>query len=201
MGTFTHYPAAVTLPDMESQVRPIHARPIYRVRYVNFRALIGPEHGAISEAAKRLGKSQAQVSSFGGAGPTKNIGDDVAAHIEAAWNLPSGSLDIDMHSRREDSVIGSAAEANSVAGSVALDPVALAEAEKWVRFEEARRRQEYQPLIRAERLIAIHRLIVADGGALSPDHSEELIQAARDRPDQGIEDGRSKTERLRGRPV
>lgn len=197
MGAFTLYAARVTLPDMTTS-RPIHARPVHRARYENFRALIGSDHGAISAAAAKLGKSQAQVSSFGGSGPTKNIGDDVASEIESVWGLEPGWLDSPNHTERKDGVNSYGAEAASLAESVSISPSALAEAEKWLRFDEACQGREYQPVIRAERLIALYELIVSDGGTLSPTHSEELIAAARQRQEQGVVGGRSNANRAGG---
>jgi hypothetical protein len=66
----------------------MHERPIYVIRWRNFRDLIGPKSGAITAAAERLGKTQGQVSHFGGKTPIKNIGDDIASEIEKAWLKP-----------------------------------------------------------------------------------------------------------------
>lgn len=61
-----------------------------------------------------------------------------------------------------------------------LTPAILAHAEKWVRFEEGAGDQ-YTPEGRAERLFALCALAIDDGGAISPDHSQQLIDAARER--------------------
>lgn len=77
---------------------------ISQIRYARFRTLVDDERqkngaGEIGRIAKLLGKSQGQVSLFGGAlakGETrrpKAIGNKVAREIEAAFDLPSGWLD------------------------------------------------------------------------------------------------------------
>ena len=71
---------------------------VFDVRYQNFRTLIdekGDDGKAIgiSGAASRLGKSQSQVSHFGGERPIKNIGPKVARQIEEAFGKPRGWLD------------------------------------------------------------------------------------------------------------
>jgi transcriptional regulator with XRE-family HTH domain len=71
-----------------------------------------------------------------------------------------------------------------------LDPAALAEAEKWVRFLEAAN-GGMQPMRRAERLIAIYRMVQAGGGTVAPEDAQAIIKSAQP---QGVEaNGRTAT--------
>lgn len=84
--------------------------------------------------------------------------------------------------------------------SMTLDPGILFEAERWVLFEEGpvikgpggveRLKNPYPPRLRAERLSALYAMIAADGGTLSPANSAALIEAAKARPDKGVEGDR-----------
>lgn len=65
---------------------------IFQIRWRNFRLLAG-HPGGISEAAVKLGKSQGQVSHFGGEVPIKNIGPKIAREIEVAYGKDRGWLD------------------------------------------------------------------------------------------------------------
>lgn len=177
-----------TLPEVTRTLcgmKKAHERPIYRTRWQNFRALIGSEKGAITEAARRLGKLQGQVSHFGGKRPIKNIGDELAEQIEAAWNLSPGFLDL------SDSGEGTSNKRLSDSGTASHIRVEdfgmLAEAEKWVRFEE-KGVGKLQPMRRTQRLMALFQEIQADGGALSPEHAAEIINGVRQK---GAGDGRA----------
>jgi transcriptional regulator with XRE-family HTH domain len=64
-----------------------------------------------------------------------------------------------------------------------LTPAILTHAEKWVRFEEGAG-DAYSAEIRAERIFSLCRQAIEDGGALSPEHAQELIDAARARQKQ-----------------
>lgn len=61
---------------------------------------------------------------------------------------------------------------------IQMDAAILAEAEKWMRFQE-RAVGELQPVRRAEGIIGLYYLIEQDGGHLTPEHAQELIDAAR----------------------
>ena len=74
-----------------------HSRPIYIVRWRNFRALLAEHKLTITAAASRLGKLQGHVSHFGGKSPIKPIGDQIASEIEAEFGLPHGWLDSPRH--------------------------------------------------------------------------------------------------------
>jgi hypothetical protein len=76
-----------------SALAQAHSRPIYVVRWRNFRTLLVEHKLTITAAASRLGKLQGHVSHFGGKNPIKPIGDQIASEIEASFNLPHGSLD------------------------------------------------------------------------------------------------------------
>lgn len=146
---------------------------VYEVRRANFRELAGgnPDgtgpHGWLQRAADRLGKSHSQITNFGGKNPTKNIGEQVAREIERAYGLSDGMLDRPLK--------GSGLPTNgTLSPSPELHIDSLAQAVKWIRFEE-RRLGVYQPERHAERLMSLYRLIEADGGVLSPEHAEAII--------------------------
>lgn len=155
----------------EFTVRAMHERPIYVIRWRNFRELIGNKPGAITAAAERLGKSQGQVSHFGGKSPIKNIGDDIAAEIEKAWVKPLGWLD---QPGREETVNKPADLMRTGSQIHGLNAANLSRALYWLDAEE-RAKGLLQPLRRAERLIALYALVVAGGGDLSPAATDELI--------------------------
>lgn len=101
---------------------------IYKIRWMNFRSLAGHK-GGITEAAEKLGKSQGQVSHFGGKEPSKNIGEQIAREIEEAFELPPYWLDTLNHSAHERSQPKSnVGKVELGSQSVQLDPATLAEA-------------------------------------------------------------------------
>lgn len=65
---------------------------IKQIRYENARRLVD-KAGGISAFGERIGKSQAQTSSFAGKSPSKGIGDKIARQIEEAFEMPRGWLD------------------------------------------------------------------------------------------------------------
>lgn len=175
-----------TSPVSESTVRAMHERPIYVIRWRNFRELIGNKSGAITAAAERLGKSQGQVSHFGGKSPIKNIGDDIAAEIEQAWGKPLGWLD----RPAGDGTVNEPSNLMRAGSHIhALDAANLSRALYWLDAEE-RARGLFQPLRRAERLMALYELVVAGGGDLSPTATDELIASL-----SGVTNGGSKAAR------
>jgi hypothetical protein len=166
-------------PSMHGMTKPTpHTRPVHEYRWRNFRALLAKRNLTITAAADVLEKTQGQVSHFGGKSPSKVIGDDIATEIEIAFNLPPGSLDY--NSSGEGTINESSHGGRTVSHFREEDAGILAEAEKWVRFEE-KALGPSEPVIRAQRLMALFRQIQADGGFLSPDHSEEFIDAVRER--------------------
>ena len=68
-------------------------RTIYKIRLDNVRALASkyPSQSAFADA---IGKVPTQVSRFMGKNPTKRIGEDMAAEIEAVLGLNDGFLDL-----------------------------------------------------------------------------------------------------------
>jgi hypothetical protein len=153
----------------------MHERPIYVVRWRNFRDLIGPQKGAITAAAAKLEKSQGQVSHFGGKNPIKNIGDDIAAEIEKAWGKPPGWLD---QPWGEGTVNERTDLTRRGAQIHTLEAAILARALFWLDFEE-RANGPSQPMIRAGRLLELCRLVQEGGGELSPSQADQVIDAAR----------------------
>jgi hypothetical protein len=121
--------SAFTLPEVTRRLcgmkKAAHKRPIHAVRWANFRRLIGPDTGAISEAAERLKKLQGQVSHFGGKNPTKPIGDQIAGEIEQAWGLEDGWLDLNHTDKDEGAKLGKTEQQSQ---PLQLDPVTLREA-------------------------------------------------------------------------
>ena len=173
--SFTLPGDAPTLCDMD----------VYRIRWLNFRLLAG-HRGGVSEAARKLGKSQGQVSHFGGERPIKNIGHDIAREIEAAYGKSHGWLD-QLHepaNASDEPVKNGAEDVGQASHSVILDAVMLARAESWVRFME-KAGVKFQSVRRAERLIELYSAIAANGGNLTPEQAEGLIDEARHRIQQG----------------
>lgn len=70
---------------------------IAAIRYANLQLLIeqagGYNKGGIAAIARKLGKSQAQLSQVAGAKPIKNVGSRLAREIEELLALPVGWLD------------------------------------------------------------------------------------------------------------
>jgi len=174
-GAFTIEAAARTLRGM------VHERPHYVTRWRNFRTVAGlHKHGAKVDAARRLERTPGQISHFGSDRPTKNIGDDLAAAIEEAWGLPRFWLD----QEHEETGNERPATTGHQSQPQPLDPAMLAQAEDWVRFEEAMELGAkvtfgFHPMRHAQRLIAIYETIKSDGGSLSPAHAAELTDQVR----------------------
>lgn len=61
-------------------------------RLWNFRQLV-KSVGGNKQAANRLDKFPSYITQIAGPNPERDIGDKIAAEIEAAFNLPPGSLD------------------------------------------------------------------------------------------------------------
>lgn len=70
------------------------------IRRNNMRAL-AKSVGGITPMANMLSKSQSQISHLIGTNPIKNIGDKIAAEVEAAFNKPYGWLDREHFEIRE----------------------------------------------------------------------------------------------------
>lgn len=78
------------------------------IRRKNLRAL-ARSAGGVTKLAKRLEKSQSQISHLIGTNPIKKIGDKIAAHVERVFNKPHGWLDQNHIGIEEE---GAAYEAN-----------------------------------------------------------------------------------------
>lgn len=115
--------------DFPERFRPVHA-----TRWRNFRQLLKTTGLSITAAAEALGKKQPQVSHFGGEKrPSKVIGDQIAGEIEEAFDLPFGWLD---HASREGTVSEQGQGVRRPSQFEVPEERILAEAEKWLRFEE-----------------------------------------------------------------
>lgn len=77
---------------------------VKHTRRENMRAL-ARSIGGISALAKRLNKSQSQISQLIGITPAKNIGDKIAAQVEKSFNKPLGWLDKDHYGVQESQAI------------------------------------------------------------------------------------------------
>lgn len=112
--------------------------------------------------------------------PEYRIGDEIAAKLAECAGLPQGWMDSEglHHPDGEVSVKSRVGEVESPSQIETLGQVILASAERWVRMEEGAGRK-FQPVRRLQRLMEIAGMIEADGGALSPTHAEELLDAAR----------------------
>lgn len=82
---------------------------IKSVRRENLRFL-AKSVGGITRLAERLGKTQSQISHLIGNHPVKNIGDKIAAEVEAAFNKPVGWLDREHNGSRESLPVFQAGE-------------------------------------------------------------------------------------------
>lgn len=69
-------------------------RRIYAIRLENARQLASEAEGVVRFGA-RLGMSKAQASQIVGRNPIRQIGDDTAERIEAAFRKPADWLDTD----------------------------------------------------------------------------------------------------------
>lgn len=113
--------------------------------------------------------------------PDYKIGDEMAAKLAEAAGMGAGWMDSEPpvhHADREVSVKEQVSDYQQPSQNEKLDEVILASAELWVRFEEGAGRR-FQPVRRLQRKLEIAGMIEADGGALNPEHSQQLIDAAR----------------------
>ena len=169
-------------------------------RTINIRALVAKTGGPASFAAKTGGRwVAAQVSQWISETNPKPIGHKLARDIESIVGQSNGWLD-------QSHFLNDSSEKNSlyppVTGGVSYSPETVAVAWNWVRFEEgpfdSKGRQPFaypSDLDRAKRLLELCALIQADGGTLTPQHSEELINAARLRQQKGKGHGKHRRDR------
>ena len=110
---------------------------------------------------------------------TSTMTPQIAAALEVSplW-LATGKGPRVHHADREVNVKIGEAEAGYTSQIEKLDELILTAAELWVRFEEGAGRV-FQPMRRLQRKLEIAGMIEADGGILTPEHSQQLIDAAR----------------------
>lgn len=132
----------------------------------------------MTAAAAKLGKSQGQVSHFGGKNPIKIIGDDIAAQIEAAWNLPAGWLDVNHSEPAGGPEVGKAQQQSQ---PLTPDPVTLREAYLLAYQQAALERglgHKYRLEDDPERTVSAYSFLVAGGGARTASEVASFIAAA-----------------------
>jgi transcriptional regulator with XRE-family HTH domain len=100
-----------------------------------------------------------------------------ALGVSPLW-LAEGKGSRVQHADRQGNVKERVADYRQASQNEKLDEVILASAELWVRFEEGSGRT-FQPVRRLQRKLEIAGMIEADGGSLTPEHSQQLIDAAR----------------------
>lgn len=137
------------------------------------------EAGGQAELVNRLNKDRRQVSAWKTAG--KGISDETAREIERVCRKPLGWMDGDSSGSAVTQKSGVVSDIGALSHLATPDPDIVAEAERWVRFEEGAGRSYTAPE-RARRFAELYALVVADGGRLSPEHCEQIINAARERP-------------------
>jgi hypothetical protein len=135
--------------------------------------------GRAQSLADKVGKDRRQVSAWR---RYKGMADETAREIEAAALKPSGWLD-----HEDEPTQKGETQQRQQSHSLQPDPQILAEAMKWVVFEEGplvkkpdgslEPKYPYEALERMQRLSEIYALAVADGGTLSPITAKRLIDA------------------------
>jgi transcriptional regulator with XRE-family HTH domain len=150
-------------------------------------AMAGPPRISQAALARACKVAQPSVNDWL-SGKTKMIGGErllrVAAHlnVNASW-LATGKGSRDVNVKNRD------ADARTESHIQVLDASNLARALVWLLFEEKAAGHLAQPLRRAERLIALYEMIIADGGELTPEHAAQLIDATRQST--GVEYGKN----------
>lgn len=87
--------------------------------------------GGISKLANRLNKSQSQISHLIGASPIKNVGDKIAAEIEAIFDKPAGWLDREHYSIEEARTIYRTDQGQSAILCRQIPLITWQEAKEW----------------------------------------------------------------------
>lgn len=100
------------------------------IRRENMRAL-AKSVGGISKLANRLNKSQSQISHLIGASPIKNVGDKIAAEIEAIFDKPAGWLDREHYSIEEARTIYRTDQGQSAILCRQIPLITWQEAKEW----------------------------------------------------------------------
>lgn len=103
---------------------------VKEIRRKNLRAL-ARAIGGVTQLAKRLGKTQSQISHLIGTNPVKNIGDRFATHVEKIFDKPTGWLDQEHHNIQEASGIYQATPLQSAYYQVPI--ISWQEANEWLK--------------------------------------------------------------------
>lgn len=145
-------------------------------------AMAGPPKMTQAALARAVGVKQPTVNDWL-SGRTKTIRGPILVRVAAAlrvspdW-LATGRGQRANYSASEGGVNYGDMEARRASQIEKLDDVILATAELWVRMEEGAGRK-FQPVRRLQRKLEIAGMIQADGGGLRPEHSQQLLDAAR----------------------
>jgi SOS-response transcriptional repressor LexA len=100
------------------------------IRRENMRAL-AKSVGGINQLALRLNKAQSQMSHLIGISPTKNIGDRIAAQVEAAFAKPIGWLDREHYSIEDNQAIYRTEQGDSAILCRQVPLISWQEAKEW----------------------------------------------------------------------
>lgn len=110
---------------------------IYEIRLSNTRNQLASRKMPLKDLAAKMGKAAAQVSSFAGRNPHKNIGNQIAREIEIALDLPKGFLD--QPTPNNSTMLGPLERRLPVVGSIAagawceaVDNFQPGDAEEWI---------------------------------------------------------------------
>ncbi|ENV76229.1 LexA family transcriptional regulator [Acinetobacter ursingii] len=78
---------------------------IHEIRFLNAKKLMDESGLKRKEFAEKIDMSYSLLSQYLGKNPTKNIGDDTAEKIEAAFNKPKGYLDQSNQHFKDDKIL------------------------------------------------------------------------------------------------
>lgn len=145
-------------------------------------AMAGPPKVSQAALARGVKVSQPTVNDWL-SGKSKTIRGPILIRVAAFlgvspdW-LATGKGPRIQHAHREVNAKIAEREAGYASQNEKLDEIILATAERWVRIEEGAGRV-FQPVRRLQRKLEIAGMIQADGGGLTPEHSQQLLDAAR----------------------
>lgn len=146
-------------------------------------AMAGPPKVSQAALARACKVSQPSVNDWL-SGKTKTIrGGTLLAvarylHVDPDW-LATGKATREMNVKLKGEDLRAGSQ------NPTIDARILSRALFWLDFEE-RAMGLSQPMQRAERLITLYQLIEQDGGELSPQHTDELIDAARHQGERNV---------------
>ena len=155
-------------------------------------AMAGPPKVTQAALARGVKVAQPTVNDWL-SGKTQTIRGPILIRVAAFlgvnpdW-LATGRGPRSQHPGREINVKIGETQSGWPSQNAALDEVILTVAERWVRVEEGAGRV-FQPVRRLQRKLEIARMIEADGGGLTPEHSQQLLDAAHKGEWDGYEDG------------